>query len=175
MKKKGGPFTIIFILLVYFMDEAFKISVEPLRDGGQEKIHEQLDSAFLDIKESSLVFDKPVWLEGVAYIAGEELVLHWDIRTEALISCSICNEPVRVFLHIPNFYYSEPVKEIKSGIYNYKDLLRETILLEIPSFAECAEGSCPKRKEYQKYLTEPSTSSSEDNGYHPFADVDWKS
>ena len=58
--------------------------------------------------------------------------------------------------------------------YNFKNLLRETILLEVPSFAECEGGSCPKRKEYNKYLKESSNEQSEDEGYQPFADLDWK-
>lgn len=156
------------------MDDVFKIYIEQLREGHEEKIDEMLDPGFLDIQEPDLVFDKPVKLEGVAYLAEHELVLHWDIRTEALVPCSICNEPVRVPIHIQNFYYSEPTEEIKSGVYNFKDLLRETILLEVPAFAECSGGKCPKRQEYQKYLKE-SSNPSDENGYHPFADFDWKS
>lgn len=156
------------------MDDAFKIYVEQLRDGHEEKIHETFDPGFLDINEPDLRFDQPVELEGVAYLAEHELVLHWDIKAEAVVSCSICNEPVKVPLHIQNFYYSEPLAEIKSGVYNFKDLLRETILLEVPSFAEC-EGSCPRRKEYHKYFKEPSSQpSDEEEGYQPFADLDWK-
>jgi len=158
------------------MDDFFKIYIEQLREGHEEKIHEQLGPDFLDIHEPDLTFDKPVELEGVAYLAEHELVLHWDIRTEALVPCSICNEPVRVPIHVQNFYYSVPDSEIKTGIYNFKDLLRETILLEIPAFAECDGGNCPKREEYRKYLKESSNlpSSDDEEGYHPFADLDWK-
>lgn len=155
------------------MDDVFKIYIEQLREGHEEKIQEKLDPSFLDIHEADLSFDKPVELEGVAYLAEHELVLHWNIRTEALVVCSICNELVRVPINVQNFYYSEPIKEIKTGIYNYKDLLRETILLEVPSFTECQGGNCPKRIEYQKYLKD-SNQSSEEEGYHPFADLDWK-
>lgn len=155
------------------MDDIFKIYIEQLREGREEKIHEKLDPSFLDIHESDLAFDKSVELEGLAYLAEHELILHWNIRTEALVSCSICNEPVRVPIHVQNFYYSEPLSEIKSGIYNFKDLLRETILLEVPSFTECHGGNCPKRQEYKQFLKEPSDHSDEE-GYHPFADLDWK-
>lgn len=157
------------------MDDVFKIYVEQLRDGHEEKIHEKLDPNFLEINEPELTFDKPVKVEGAAYLAERELVLHWDIQTEALIPCSICNEPVRVTIHIPNFYYSESLEEIKTGIYNFKNLLRETILLEVPPFVECNGGNCPKRKEYHKYLKETSDQpSDQEEGYQPFADLDWK-
>lgn len=157
------------------MDDVFKIYIEQLREGQEEKIHEKLDPGFLGIQEPDLVFDKPVELEGLAYLAECELILRWDIRTEGLVPCSICNELVRVPINIKNFYYSEPISEIKSGIYNFKDLLRETILLDIPAFTECHKGNCPKRQEYRKYLKEPSSQSSEEEeGYRPFADLDWK-
>ena len=157
------------------MDDVFKIYVEQLRDGHEEKIHEKLDPSFLEIQEPDLAFDKPVQLDGVAYLAEHELVLHWDVKTEALVPCLICNEPVRIPIHIQNFYCSEPIVEIKTGIFNFKDLLRETILVEVPLFAECSEGNCPKRQEYNKYLKESSNHSSDDEeGYQPFADLDWK-
>lgn len=157
------------------MDDLFKIYIEQLREGHEEKIHEKLDPVFLDIHEADLVFDRPVDLEGVAYLAEQELVFHWNIRTEVLVPCSMCNEPVRILIHIQNFYSSVCIREIKSGIYNFKDLLRETILLEVPPFAECCGGKCPKRQEYKKYLKESSSPSSDDEaGYHPFADLDWK-
>ena len=157
------------------MDDVFKIYVEQLRDGREEKIHEKLNPEFIDIHEKDLSFEKDVELEGVAYLAEHELILHWDIKAEAVVSCSICNEPVKIPIHVKNFYYSEPLEQIKTGIYNFKDLLRETILLEVPLFAECNEGNCSKRKEYNKYFKEPSNQSSEeDEGYQPFADLDWK-
>jgi uncharacterized metal-binding protein YceD (DUF177 family) len=157
------------------MDDVFKIYIDQLRDGHEDKIHEKLDPGFLEIREPDLAFEEPVELEGVAYLAEHELVLHWNIKTKALIPCSICNDPVNVPIHIHNFYYSEPLAEIKSGVYNFKNLLRETILLEVPPFTECSGGKCPKRKEYSKYLKEPSKQpSDQEEGYHPFADLDWK-
>lgn len=156
------------------MDDFFKIYIEQLRDGHEEKIDETLDPDFLDIEDPDLAFKGPVEIEGKAYLAENELVIHWDIKTEALIPCSICNEYVQVPIQIDNFYYSEPISEIKTGIYNFKSLLRETILLEAPPFAECNEGNCPKRKEYYKYFKEPINPPSDQEGYHPFNDLDWK-
>lgn len=157
------------------MDDIFKIYIEQLRDGHEEKIHEKLDPSFLNIQEPDLAFDKPVELEGVAYLAEDELLFRWNIRTEALVPCSICNEWVRVPILIQDFYYSESINQIKSGIYNFKDLLRETVLLEVPGFIECNEGNCSKRQDYRKYLKEPSNQLSDsEEGYHPFADLDWK-
>ncbi len=160
------------------MDDEFKIYVEQLREGREKKIEEHLDPDFLDIHEPDLAFKEPVEVIGVAYLAEQELIIHWEVKTEAVISCAICNEPTSVPVHIHNFYYSEPLAAIKSGIYNFKNLLRETILLEVPAFTECHGGHCPKRQEYSKYLKEPSdpsdSSDDQDEGYQPFADLDWK-
>lgn len=154
------------------MDDVFKVYVDQLRDGQERQFNDTLSPDFLEIKELDLAFDKPVQLIGSAYLAEHELVLHWDIVTEATIPCSICNEPVMIPIHVKNFYYAVPLSEIKSGIYNIKDLLRETIVLEVPAFTECEGGNCPRRQEIKKYLKE--TSGQEDEGYQPFADLDWK-
>lgn len=157
------------------MHDEFKIYVEQLREGRERKFHEILPPDFLEMQEPDLSFKKPVVLEGVAYLAENELIIHWDVKTEALIPCSICNEPVSVPIHVQNFYYSEPLADIKTGIYYFKDLLRETILLEVPPFTECQDGQCPKRQEYAKYLKESSSPQpDQDEGYQPFADLDWK-
>lgn len=165
------------------MDDTFKIYIEQLREGHEEKICENLDPALLDLQEKELIFDSPIRLEGVAYLAENELVLHWQIKTTVKLPCSICNELVEKKVQIDDFYHSEPVDEITTGIYNFKDLLRETILIETPAFAECREGLCPKRKEYQKYLKEPSNhlggkakeQAKEQEGYRPFAELEWES
>lgn len=156
------------------MDDAFKIYVEQLRNGHEEKIHEKFDPETVGLQDQDLTFDKTVELEGVAYLAENELVLHWNIKTEVLIPCSICNEPVPVPINVHHFYYSEPLEDIKSGIYNFKNLLRETILLEVPLLAECNQGNCPKRTEYKKFFKKASNQASDEEGYHPFADLDWK-
>lgn len=157
------------------MEDEFKIFVEQLRDGREKRINECLSPDFLEINEPDLAFDDPVELKGLAYLAEEELIINWDIRTVALISCAICNEKVPVDIVIENFYHSEPIEGISTGIYNFKQLLRDTILLEVPSFAECNGGDCPRRKEIAKYLKGPSSEHSNDEeGYQPFADLDIK-
>lgn len=153
------------------MDDIFKIYIEQLRDGHELEMNEIIPPDFLEVNEADLSFKKDVKLEGSAYIAEHELILHWNIHAEALIPCSICNEKVLIDIEILNFYYSEPVENIKSGIFNYKDVLRETILLEVPPFAE-HEGNCPKRKEIAQYLKD--NEDSEEEGYKPFADLDLK-
>jgi uncharacterized metal-binding protein YceD (DUF177 family) len=155
------------------MNEAFKIYVDQLRDGHMEELDENLPPGFLDIHEKDLTFQDTVKVKGEAYLANDELVLHLDIEAKGEIPCTICNEKVIVKIDIPNFYYAVPLAEVKSGIYNFSDILRETILLEVTPFAEC-EGNCPKRKEIQKYLKKDlgPEKKEEEEGYKPFADLD---
>lgn len=157
-----------------YMDDAYRIYVEQLRGGQEKKISEKLPPSFLDVDEPDLAFEKDIEVEGVAYLAEQDLIINWNILAEALIPCSICNEQVPIEIRLENVYHAEPLANIKTGIFNFKDILRESILLEIPPFTECNQGKCPKRKEIKKYLKQANSEFDEDEGYHPFADLDWK-
>jgi|688.fasta_scaffold03504_9 uncharacterized metal-binding protein YceD (DUF177 family) len=158
------------------MDDAFKIYIEQLRDGHTEKLEETFDSGFLEVTEKDLSFQDPILLKGDAYLAEDMLILNLNVETQAILPCSICNTPVKIALRIGGFYHAEPIEQIKGGIFNFKEVLREMILLDAPHFAEC-EGRCPRRQEIAKYLKEPQKENTahpqEDEGYHPFADFDW--
>lgn len=156
------------------MDERFCIYVDQLHDGRETVINEVIEPTFLHISESDLIFKKNVSVQGKAYLASDDLVLHLDIKAEALIPCSICNELVPIDIDVENFYFTEPLSEIKSGIFSFEELLRETILIEVPLFAECNEGHCPQRNELAKFMKEPNGKGgrSEDT-YQPFSDLDF--
>lgn len=152
--------------LALSMDDHFKVYIEQLRFKNEENIQLALECDFLDVDEPDLQFESPVLLSGEMYIADKELIFHWNIVAKAKLPCSICNEWTSVEVKIPNFYTSVSLNEIKSGVYSFKELLRETILLEVPHFTECGEGNCPLRKEFNHYL-KPSSDSSE----NPFANL----
>jgi len=159
------------------MNDAFKIYVEQLRDGREEEIREDFSPEFIDVQDKDLVFKDPVHVEGKAYIAESTLILHLEISTFATIPCSICNEPSKQKIEISNFYHSEELSDIKSGIFIYQDLLRETILIETPSFGECQTKGCPERKKIQKYLKNTEVEGKaalEEEGYKPFSNFEWK-
>jgi uncharacterized metal-binding protein YceD (DUF177 family) len=155
------------------MDDQFAIFVEQLRNGRERIIHESLSPAFLEINEPELSCDAPVDVEGEAYLAEDSLVVHFSrVTTSVWIPCSICNSLVAVPVELDNFYHSELLAQIPTGIYSFKEILRETLLLEVPHFAEC-EGSCPRRKEIGHYLkSDSSTDALSAEGYQPFADLD---
>ncbi len=157
------------------MDDAFKIYIEQLRKGQIEKINESFSPEFMDLHEPELSFNDPIMVKGQAYLAEDNLVLNFSIHTAVILLCSICNAPVKIDIHIEAGYHVEPEANISNGVYNFKEVLREMILLETPAFAEC-EGKCPRRKEIARYLKKPADNqlgSEEEEGYHPFADLDW--
>jgi uncharacterized metal-binding protein YceD (DUF177 family) len=158
------------------MDDAFKIYIEQLRDGHSERIDEAFDPGFLDIHEKEVAFVDPVRVRGHAYLADDKLVLNLDISTFVELPCVICNDPVKVEIKDRNFYHVEPLEEIRTGIYNFKDLLRETVLIDIPPFAECHQGKCPHRAEIAHYFKPEAAGgkeNDEEEGYTPFANFDW--
>lgn len=157
------------------MNDRFKIYVEQLREGHVEKISEKFSPEFLDVHEKDLKYADPVLVKGEAYLAEDMLVLHVDIKTFGMIPCSICNEPVKVEIAIKGSYHAIPLEEIKGGIFNYQEIIRETILLETPILTECNQGKCPQRSSVQKYLKKegaPKSKNGNEDGYHPFADLD---
>lgn len=146
--------------------DGFKIRVESLKHGTVEKIQEEFPPEFIDVAEERLSFNDSVRVKGEAYLADADLVLHLDIETFATIPCSICNEPVKVPIDLKAAYIAEPLENIKSGVFSLVDPLREAILLETPTFAECEQGKCPRRKDLEKYFKKPTGKDPE--GYHPF-------
>ena len=135
------------------MDDTFKIFVRRLSDGHQEKIQEILDPEFLGIQETGLAFKLPIELTGVAEMTEEMFVLKLDVETEATLPCSICNEGVQVKISISNFFYTKPFSKIKGAVFDYREPLREAILLAVPHKAECG-GDCPERAFLAQYLTQ---------------------
>jgi len=156
------------------MEDAFKIYVEQLRDGHVEELNESYDPSFLEIDEKDVSFMDPVLLRGRAYLADDELILHLNIETQVILPCVVCNDRVKVPLALHDNIQAIPLSEIKGGILNIKKLLREVILLDTPVFAECG-GKCPRRTEISQYLKKNGDKKDQkDEGYTPFADLDWK-
>jgi uncharacterized metal-binding protein YceD (DUF177 family) len=157
------------------MDNAFKIYVEQLREGHIEKIEEKFSPDFLDVHDKDLEYKDQVLVTGETYLAENELIINLNAVTQAILPCVICTEPVKIDVKVHGYYYAVPLTEIKNGIFNFKDMLREVIILESPAFAEC-DGKCPRRKEVAKFLKKESPlgkNGSEEDGYHPFSDLKW--
>jgi uncharacterized metal-binding protein YceD (DUF177 family) len=151
--------------------DGFKIYVDRLKNGQLEKIDETFSPEFLDVNEKALFFEDPVHVEGEAYIAEGDLILNLSISTEAKMPCKICNELVKAPIRLQQMYQTEPLEEIKRGVFSMVNLIREAILLETPSFVECGNGQCAHRKEVEKYLRSSSSEEEDEGGYHPFEGI----
>ena len=139
------------------MDSSIKIFVDQLKQGKVEKIDRVLNSTLLDVSESDLSYGATLSVKGDAYIAEDELVLHLDLSAEAQIPCSICSEPVTVPVQIKGLYHVEPLSNVKHGIFEVADVVRENLLLETPTFVECSGGHCPQRQSMAKYFKKESS------------------
>lgn len=152
-------------------EECFRIYVEQLRDGNIEMLREELAPDFIDVSEKDLKFVDPVHLNGEAYLADDDLVLLLKCTTYATMPCAICNELIKHPVIVQGDYQMVPLKEIKTGIFDFKELLREAILLETPNSTECHNGKCPQRAQIQQYIKNEKSDGTGDT-YQPFADLD---
>jgi len=130
----------------------FKIYVERLRGARTEVLREELSPDFMDVDDGELVFHEAISVDAKAYIAEDELVLQLSAKTKAKLPCSICNEMAVSDIGVQDYYFVVEIKEIKLPYYDFKETLREAILLEVPSVAECNRGRCPERKVLGKFL-----------------------
>lgn len=148
------------------MDSVFKIFVDRLKDGKVEKISTQLNPEFLSVNEKDLSFREPIAFSAEAYLAIDHLIFQFSALTQVSLPCAICNEMIPLPLEVKNTYHSFPLAELPTAIFDSTDLVRETILLQIPQFAECKNGKCPERESIKKFLkSSPSTA------HFPFAEL----
>lgn len=139
------------------------IYVDRLADGEVEKFEGTISSAFLGTDPG---FQDTVSLSGEAYVAQDHLILKLQAKTAAKLPCSICNELTEVPLELTDFYHAEPLESIGSS-FDFSNLLREDLLLQLPQFAEC-EGNCPEREKLKKFLNKPATV---DSSQFPFSSL----
>lgn len=156
--------------------EKFKIYIDRLKNGHTEKFTETVPSTFLKVEEKELSFPESIQVKGEAYLAEDHLVVHLSIRTAATLPCSICNASVSIPIAIADAYSGVPLSDIDSAIYDLTEEIRESILLQIPFFAECNQGKCPEREHIQEFLhPDPSAKQLrlDSHAIHfPFADLD---
>lgn len=128
-----------------------KIYVDRLMDGQTEVIEETASPDLLETKEQDLQFVKPIRISGKSYLAENHLIIKLKLVTEVTMPCLICNTSIQKEIHVPTFYLTEDVANIKGHIYDYTEPMREAILLEVPYSVECM-GNCPTRGELKSYL-----------------------
>jgi hypothetical protein len=133
------------------MKNIFEINTDLLKTENELNFDEKLSFDFLDINEKELIMNSDVFVKGSFYLADNFLVIHLFAKTKYQKPCIICNDFTIQDL-CDEFYHSVPLEEIKDGIYDFKEELRNSLLLKIPQFVECNEGNCLQRKNLDKYI-----------------------
>lgn len=151
------------------MDNPFVIQIDTLKGGSVKKFNASFSSDFLDVNESDLCFKDKVQVSGETYLTDEDLVIHFNASTFAQIPCSICNRWVSLPLSVNGFYHTEPLTEIPGVIFDFRSIIREALLVELPKIAEC-NGNCSERKDLSSYL-HSKTPKDDSNQYFPFNDL----
>jgi len=152
--------------------KSLKIYIDRLKEGQTHSIQESLAPESMDLSDDELQFHEPIEISGEAYLADTHLVIQLHIKTTALLPCSICNDAVPVPIVMKNVYLTESLSDIKGAIYDCKEQVRETILLQAPQFAECNNGKCPERDDIKKFLkSEPKPRAPGETTHFPFADL----
>lgn len=152
------------------MNSSFQIWIDRLKSGQNQLINESFAPDFLDVREEELQLNSPVIVTGVAYLTESELILRLNASTKVMMPCAICNRMIELDLSIKDCYHAQPIEKINSGIYDYRDLLRESLLIELPQYVECNQGKCPDRKIIAPYMREKQKE--EPNTHFPFSTLD---
>jgi uncharacterized metal-binding protein YceD (DUF177 family) len=146
----------------------FEINLDRLKNEEVFTFDEESPPAFLDIEEEALKFTAPIVIKGKAYLTSDHLILNLSVSTKATLPCLICNEFFSMPIAIADFTHAEALAEIGNHIFNFTELLREAILLEVPSFMECNNGACPQRAVVAKYLKTAEPAKDKTQVYYPF-------
>lgn len=144
------PLNVMSALIV---KKTFAMAIYPdrLQGGASQSLDGEYDPSLLGVEVEGVVFDSPLKLQGKAYLAGDHLVLHYDLAIEFKMPCSVCNREVVKTLVLQGLYSTFELKDIPHRVWDFAPTVRESILLELPARVEC-EGSCPHRQEMQAFL-----------------------
>lgn len=149
------------------IDDRFRIYIDRLKDQQTEILDLLLPPDFLEVSEPDLRFNRPIKVQGKAYLALQELVVDLNIEATAEIPCAICNDPTELRIELDHLLLIEPLSEIQAGVFDLRSALREAILLEVPLATEC-RGGCPKRTEIEKFLKKDSVDEPKNGDFRPF-------
>lgn len=154
----------------HIMSSLFQIWVDRLKNGQSQLINESFAPDFLDVREEELQLNSPVLVVGEAYLTESELILRFTASTKIMMPCAICNRMTELDLSVKDCYHAQPIEEIPSGIFDYKELLRESLLIELPQYVECNQGKCPERKVIAPYMR--TEKKEEPKTHFPFSTLD---
>ncbi|MCH9611929.1 MAG: hypothetical protein S4CHLAM102_04060 [Chlamydiia bacterium] len=135
------------------MSQNLKIILSNLAGDKQELFDEVVTADELRLDGPELGFEDPaVRVKGQAYITSDMLIIQYTLSIWPLFVCKICNERFPSPMEIDKTTHAEELSNIRDGIFDLSEPVREHILLELPRFSECNDGNCPDRVEVNKYI-----------------------
>jgi uncharacterized metal-binding protein YceD (DUF177 family) len=153
------------------MDDKFLLYIDRLKKGEKENLNLFLPPDIFEVVEDELSFQDPVEMHGEAYVSEPHLIIHFSAQTKVCMPCSVCNEKTKENLIVKNAYHTFDLQELTDATLSFIDIVRESLLLELPQFIECQNGHCPNRPLIEPYLHNPEDEKKDDIHY-PFSGLD---
>jgi hypothetical protein len=130
--------------------EYIKIYIDRLINEEQFEQEGKLPGSILELNETEAKASD-INYDISAYLADDHLVMNFDADCSIQMPCKICNELTNLEIKLSHQTLLLPLSEIKKGVFEASESIREQILLNIPPFAEC-QGNCPEREFVKKFL-----------------------
>lgn len=115
---------------------SFSLEPEKFRDKGEEEI-----------------FPSVVKVEGsLERIDYEHWMLILNMSTHMGARCCVCDKKFLRFVELFDIHHPLHRDDVKSGIFDCRELIRQEFLLESDCFWECAETGCSEKEEVVRFL-----------------------
>ena len=134
------------------MDENLKVYIRRLKNGVDESWDNELPATFVGLEEPELRVVSPISVNCSCYLADKELLITLKIAVELQMPCSICNKTTVQRLEVSPPLKAVPIADIPTSMYDISEDIREGIILELPRFVECNNGSCQERSQIETWL-----------------------
>ena len=143
--------------------QGLSIRVDGSADGEGTLFDERLDPAFLDLPEGDeLTSSSEVHVHGTAYQTGEWVVIEGSVETTMSLPCAMCNE--RTVFSVGPFVWKIdiPATDVKNGMVDLTEALREAVLIEVPYLVKCGGEVCRNDSAVRQYLASDKTDEDEE-------------
>jgi len=129
----------------------FLLNIHTLSENHPIIINKSFDPSFIDLDEKEIKFEDPIEIKGKIYLASDDIIINVSSRTYVKLPCSICNEPIKYLLVNKNYMHNQPLKTLNDSIYDYTEIIRQAVILELPAKVEC-NNNCSERENIAPFL-----------------------
>jgi uncharacterized metal-binding protein YceD (DUF177 family) len=130
--------------------DSIKIFIDRLKVEGDFKEKGTLNPSILELDPKDAVASD-ISFDLTAYLVEEQLIITFSASCNISMPCKICNEFSDEKISITKSTQDIELSDVKKGVYDASNLIRENILLQIPPFHEC-NGNCKERSNLTNYF-----------------------